>query len=80
MAKGEKLRAKLLRLPGEMPFGEVKQVLEGDDWQEVRITGDHHVFTKPGKRTLPIVPENGKVKRGYLRRIAKELTEAEREE
>lgn len=61
MAKAEKLLAKLLNRPTEMRYEDVASILSELGWEEDRIVGSHHQWTKAGKRTLPIKVKNGKV-------------------
>lgn len=58
-------------MSSETRFSSLKKLLERHGWSLTRISGSHHVFTKPGN--LPIsVPVHGKrVKAVYVRKIEK---------
>lgn len=68
MASAEKLLAKMRNLPPEMPFAEVRKVLEHLGWSLDRVRGSHHVFTRNGE-TLSIPLAGRKIKRIYLQQI-----------
>ena len=55
----------------EMRFADVKRMLEAKGYRLGRISGSHHVFKKPGARSLPIPVHNGKVQPAYVRMIEK---------
>ncbi|MFI5379387.1 MAG: type II toxin-antitoxin system HicA family toxin [Tepidisphaerales bacterium] len=61
-------------MPSPVRFAEIRRYLESHGWTLERISGSHHVFTKPGRRTFPIPVHGGKVKYGYLKE-AKEKCE-----
>jgi predicted RNA binding protein YcfA (HicA-like mRNA interferase family) len=69
----QKLRAKVLSVPVEMRFSEIKQVLEDAGWTHSRTVGSHHQFTKPGMRTLVVPEHGGKVKQATIRQVAKNV-------
>jgi len=47
-------------MASEMRFQEVKRMLEAKGYFLDRIAGSHHVFKKPGARSLPIrAPRQG---------------------
>ena len=56
-------------MASERKFGEVKKMLEAKGYALARISGSHHVFTKPGARSVPIPVHRGKVKPAYVRMI-----------
>jgi predicted RNA binding protein YcfA (HicA-like mRNA interferase family) len=58
-------------MPGEVRFPEVRKMLEAKGYHLARISGSHHVFAKAGARPVPIPVHKGKVKRAYVRLIAK---------
>lgn len=61
-------------MPSPIRFAEVKRMLEGYGWSEVRITGSHHIFGKPGESFRFSIPvHKGLVKHGYLRDIKRKL-------
>lgn len=56
-------------VPSEVRFAEVKALLERNGWSLDRVSGSHHIFSKPGVSLLSIPVHRGKVKFGYVRRI-----------
>jgi len=60
-------------MPGEVRFGEVRNILERHGWQLVRIRGSHHVFEKRGYSNIVLPVHNGKVLPIYVRKIEKIL-------
>ncbi len=46
-------------------------MLEARGYQLARIRGSHHVFTKPGARSIPIPVHHDKVKPAYVRMITR---------
>lgn len=72
MAKIDKLIGKMLRLPAEMRFNEVTQVLEFFDWKLENIVGSHYIYYKR-KAILTVVKHKNKVVKAYLKRIVNAL-------
>ncbi|MCK5114811.1 MAG: type II toxin-antitoxin system HicA family toxin [Phycisphaerae bacterium] len=58
-------------MPSEQRFSKVKKMLEKKGYSLSRISGSHHVFTKPGELPLSIPVHNRKVKPYYVRQIEK---------
>ncbi|MBN1942596.1 MAG: type II toxin-antitoxin system HicA family toxin [Phycisphaerae bacterium] len=58
-------------MPSDRPFREVERLLESKRYLLTRISGSHHVFTKPGARPFPVPVHHGKVKYAYVRKIMK---------
>jgi len=58
-------------MASEMRYSEVRKMLEARGFAFTRITGWHHVFTKPGCRPFVVPVHGGKVKPGYVRQIQK---------
>jgi predicted RNA binding protein YcfA (HicA-like mRNA interferase family) len=54
-------------MAGEARFLDVQRMLEVKGYRLTRISGSHHVFTKPGSRSVPIPVHNGKVKPAHVR-------------
>jgi predicted RNA binding protein YcfA (HicA-like mRNA interferase family) len=52
-------------------FSEVRKMLEAKGYTLARISGSHHVFTKPGARAVPIPVHQGMVKAAYVRLVKK---------
>ncbi len=52
-------------------FTKVRRLLESQGWTLVRISGSHHIFTKPGELPRSIPVHRGKVKAVYVRKIQK---------
>ncbi len=58
----------MLRLPPEIRFDEVTNVLETFDWQLINTDGSHFIYTK-GDVQITVVKHRNKIKRGYIREI-----------
>jgi predicted RNA binding protein YcfA (HicA-like mRNA interferase family) len=58
-------------MPGEVRFSEVSRMLEAKGYRLTRVNGSHHVFTKPGARSVPIPVHKGMVKPAYVRMVRK---------
>ena len=46
-------------------------MLEAKGYCLARVNGSHHVFTKPGVRSVPIPVHKGMVKPAYVRMVKK---------
>ncbi|MFA7237363.1 MAG: type II toxin-antitoxin system HicA family toxin [Phycisphaeraceae bacterium] len=64
-------------MPSEKPFREIRKALESAGWVFMRVTGSHHIFTRPGHQTISIPVHAGKVKPRYVRIIEKEIKAAD---
>jgi len=73
MARFLKLVEKMLCLPPEMRFGEIKKVLERFGWRVSKVKGDHFNFKKENEFLIISAKKGRKVKRGYIRRIVDKL-------
>jgi predicted RNA binding protein YcfA (HicA-like mRNA interferase family) len=58
-------------MPSDVRFSEVIRMLEAKGYALDRIKGSHHLFEKPGARSVIIPVHHGKVKYGYIRKIEK---------
>jgi predicted RNA binding protein YcfA (HicA-like mRNA interferase family) len=56
-------------MSAEKRFSEVRRQLESAGWVLARISGSHHVFTKPGQSPISIPVHGNKVKPVYVRKI-----------
>ena len=52
-------------------FTKVRRLLESQGWTLARISGSHHIFTKPGELPISIPVHRGKVKAVYARKVEK---------
>ena len=56
-------------MPAPVRFAVVRAVLEAKGYRLTRISGSHHIFTKPGQPLIVSVPAHrGMVKHVYLRK------------
>jgi predicted RNA binding protein YcfA (HicA-like mRNA interferase family) len=60
-------------MPSEVPFREIRKLLEAHGWTLKRITGSHHIFTREGETPIVVPVHRGKVKPVYERQIRKRL-------
>ncbi|KKM16059.1 hypothetical protein LCGC14_1689690 [marine sediment metagenome] len=58
-------------MASEVRFSEVQKMLERKGYTLARVSGSHHVFTKPGDLPVSIPVHKGKVKPYYVRQIEK---------
>lgn len=59
-------------MPSEVPFRELKKLLEAHRWSLDRITGSHHIFRKAGERLSISIPvHGGRVAFKYVRNLEK---------
>jgi predicted RNA binding protein YcfA (HicA-like mRNA interferase family) len=72
MAKIDKLIEKMLRLPTEMRFNEVTQVLEFFDWKLDNVAGSHYIYYKQNT-ILTVIKHKKKVVKVHLKRIVNAL-------
>lgn len=62
-------------MASEVRFGVVRKLLESHGWTFDRITGSHHVFTKPGQRSIVVPVHHQKVAPRYVKEIEKAIRE-----
>ena len=62
-------------MPSEVRFAIVRKMLEQNGWQLERISGSHHIFTKPGKALVSVPVHKQRVKSAYVRKVEKLLAE-----
>jgi predicted RNA binding protein YcfA (HicA-like mRNA interferase family) len=62
-------------VPSEARFSEIRRMLEGAGYSLVRISGSHHIFTKPGQELVSIPVHRAKVKPLYVRQVEKIVSE-----
>jgi predicted RNA binding protein YcfA (HicA-like mRNA interferase family) len=58
-------------MSSEIRFSQVEKMLKDKGYSLTRISGSHHVFTKPGSLPAVIPVHGGKVKPFYVRQIEK---------
>jgi predicted RNA binding protein YcfA (HicA-like mRNA interferase family) len=58
-------------MAGEKRFRDVRKMLEAKGYNLARISGSHHIFTKPGALPVSVPVHHGKVKPAYVRQIEK---------
>ena len=56
-----------------MKFNEICKYAEIRGWKLDRIRGSHHIYTKPGKRSVPIQKHSKEIEGAYLKRILKQF-------
>jgi predicted RNA binding protein YcfA (HicA-like mRNA interferase family) len=55
-------------MPSEVPFRDLRRLLESHGYALSRISGSHHIFTKPGSLPISIPVHKNKVKHVYVRK------------
>jgi len=60
-----------ITMPDARRFAEVRTMLEEKGYTLGRISGSHHLFTKPGELPVSIPVHKGKVKPYYVRQVEK---------
>lgn len=73
MTRKEKRFLKLLRNPHDAAFEEIKTILGNHGYKLERITGSHHIFTKPYCKSYNLPVHNGKIKKLYIKDLMSEL-------
>jgi len=63
-------------MPSPYRFSVVRRMIESHGWVLNRITGSHHIFTKPNRKNIVIPVHGGKVKPVYVRQAEKIIEEA----
>jgi predicted RNA binding protein YcfA (HicA-like mRNA interferase family) len=63
-------------MPSEVPFRDLRRYLESHNYTLSRISGSHHIFTKPGSLPISIPVHKNKVKHVYVRK-AKTICEGQ---
>ncbi len=66
-------------MAAESSFSALRNLLESHGWTLARISGSHHIFTKPGKLPISIPVHRGRVKAVYVRKAEKICQEGEDE-
>ncbi|WP_458450781.1 type II toxin-antitoxin system HicA family toxin [Fibrobacter sp.] len=56
-----------------MKFRETCKYAEDRGWKHTRTTGDHYIFTKPGRRSVPVQHNKHEIEGVYLKRILKQF-------
>ena len=65
------LHARALRSLGLEPQPELRAMLERAGWVLARISGSHHIFTRPGQAPISIPVHRNKVKHVYVAKARK---------
>lgn len=60
-------------MPSEVRLAELEKLLRSHGWSLVRISGSHHIFSKPGRTPIVLPVHRGKVKPAYVRQVKKLL-------
>jgi len=58
-------------MPSEVRFAVIKKLLEDHGWTFDRVSGSHHIFTKPDRINISIPVHRNKVKPRYVRIVQK---------
>ena len=48
------------------------KLLTEDSWEVVRISGSHRIYTKPGRRCIPVAFHGGSVTRKYAKLVLRQ--------
>jgi len=62
-------------MPSEIRFTLVRKLLESHGWMFDRVTGSHHVFTKPGRRSIVVPVHHQKVAPQYVKEVEKAISQ-----
>lgn len=60
-------------MAADLDFKALRKRLEEHGWTLARISGSHHVFTRPGCQPISIPVHRGKVKAVYGRKVDKAI-------
>lgn len=58
-------------MPSPVRYAEIKRLLEAKGYTLDRVNGSHHIFIKPGVRSLSIPVHKNEVKHAYYRQAQK---------
>lgn len=58
-------------MPSDVPFRQVRRMLERAGFRLVRTRGSHHVFDRPGGPLVVLPVHQGKVKAHYAKQVEK---------
>ena len=72
-------QGKKKKMAAESSFSDVRNLLESHGWALSRISGSHHIFTKPDNSPISIPVHHGRVKAVYVRKAEKICQEEEDE-
>lgn len=64
-------------MPSDVPFRDLRRLLEKHGWTLARISGSHHVFTGPGRPIVSVPVHGGKVRHIYLREAERAVRDLE---
>lgn len=80
MSRWDKLLSRILSLPKDMRFDELKKVLEsyGYEMNAPRSGGSHYAFRKPGRNPITI-PKHEPVKKIYVDMVREVVEESAHE-
>jgi len=73
MTRKEKVFLKLLTNPSDATIQEIQQILENHGYKLKRITGSHHIFTKPYCNSYNFPIHNNKIKKIYINKLMHEF-------
>jgi predicted RNA binding protein YcfA (HicA-like mRNA interferase family) len=74
VSRREKLVQELLGFPPTLRFSSVKLIIESHGYAHHQPSGgSHHIFRKPGHDLISIPVHGNRVKRVYLKDVAKKL-------
>ena len=63
----ESITATLAR--GETRAATVFALLRSAGWQEDRVSGSHHIFTRDGRSCIPVAVHGGKLRQDVVRHV-----------
>ncbi len=64
-------------MASEIRFAELRQLLENNGWNLIRIRGSHHIFTRPNAPGFAIPVHRNKVKDVYRKEVEKTIEDLE---
>ncbi len=63
-------------MASEVRFSKIRTMLEDAGYELDRISGSHHIFTKPKTEPISVPVHKGKVKPYYVKDIQKRIKKA----
>ena len=58
-------------MPSDVRFADLERMLERAGWTLVRVSGSHHIFSRPGHTPISIPVHRKKVKHVYVTKVSK---------
>jgi predicted RNA binding protein YcfA (HicA-like mRNA interferase family) len=65
-------------MPSDVPFRDLRRLLEHHGWELSRVKGSHHHFRGKGREPIGFPVHKGRVKAVYARQVEQAIEELQR--